>query len=183
MNAIQALCDAGGTVRITVFRANFQSPIVNIIANVIVSCTIIDKSELIPVNLFTVKGMLKQFVQTGKYYLDMRNSKDRDYPNFWFGTGFGDYITVYCVKNLFDLIPENATGMQARKFVEFRVLSDGTIQNVDIHNAYKQKRKMYADTLASFADQKIYEEEAEGELVDINSVIGVTKADDSIIVD
>jgi hypothetical protein len=181
MNALQALSAAGGTVRITVFRAFQKLPKVDILANVIVSCAIIDPSELVSINIFTVKGTLKKFSdkQAGKLFLDLMNSKDPEYPNFWFGTGFGDYISAYTIQKIVDLIPEDGT---SSRFIEFRVLENGTIQNVDIQNAYKRRRLTNAENLVKIINENQYTEEVEGEQVDIDSIIGVTEKD-SIIVD
>ncbi len=179
MNALQALSAAGGTVRITVFRAFQKLPEFDIIANVIVSCAIIDPSELVPINIFTVKGNLKKHKGTEKLHLDMMNSRDPQYPNFWFGTGFSDYISAYTIQKIVDLIPENET---SSKFIEFRVLQDGTIQNVDIQNAYKRRRLTNAENLVKIINENQYTEEVAGEQVDIDSIIGVTEKD-SIIVD
>jgi hypothetical protein len=181
MNALQALSAAGGTVRITVFRAYQKLPKVDILANVILSCTIIDPSELLPVNIFTVKGTLKKTSNAGrdKLFLDLMNSKDPEYPNFWFGTGFNDYISAYSIQKVLDLIPEDGT---SSKFVEFRVLENGTIQNVDIHNAYKRRKLTNAENLAKIINENQYTEEVEGEQIDIDSIIGVSEKE-SIIVD
>ena len=182
MNAIQALCSAGGTVRITVFRAFHKFDKIQILANAVVSCTAIDKAELIPVNIFTVKGSLKYFNASGKYYLDFRNSKDPDYPNFWFGTGFADYVSAYTVKKMVDRIPENAQGRESRKFVEFRVLEDGAIENVIVDSAFKQKRQMIADNLAKILDDgNEYVEVVEGEQLDIDKIIGVSDKDSILV--
>lgn len=179
MNALQALSAAGGTIRITVFRAFQKLPKFDILANVIVSCAIIDPSELAPKNIFTVKGNLKKYACAGKIHLDMMNSKDPQYPNFWFGTGFSDYISAYTIQKIVDLIPENET---VSKFIEFRVLQDGTIQNVDIHNAYKKRKLTNAENLVKILNENHYTEEVAGEQVDIDSIIGVAEKD-SIIVD
>ena len=181
MNALQALSAAGGTVRITVFRAYQKLPNFDILANVIVSCAIIDPSELVPINIFTVKGTLKKSSNGGgdKLFLDMINSHDPQYPNFWFGTGFSDYISAYTIQKIVDLIPEHET---SSKFIEFRVLENGTIQNVDIRNAYKKRKLTNAENLVKILNENKYTEEIAGEQVDIDSIIGVTEKD-SIIVD
>jgi hypothetical protein len=179
MNALQALSAVGGTVRITVFRAFQMLPKVDILANVIVSCAIIDPSELVPINIFTVKGNLKRYSGPMKLHLDLMNSKDPQYPNFWFGTGFSDYISAYTIQKILDLIPEDGT---SSRFIEFRVLENGTIQNVDIQNAYKRRRLTNAENLVKIINENQYTEEVEGEQVDIDSIIGVTEKD-SIIVD
>jgi|GEM_PF-6553935 hypothetical protein len=181
MNSIQALCSAGGTVRITVFRAFQKFDKVQILANVVVSCTAIDKAELIPINIFSVKGSLKYFNASGKYFLDFRNSKDPDYPNFWFGTGFGDYVSAYTIKKMVDLIPENSQDRESWKFVEFRVLEDSSIENVNVDSAYKQKRQMIAENLAKIADGKEYVEDVEGEQLDIDKIIGVSDKDSILV--
>jgi hypothetical protein len=181
MNALQALSAAGGTVRITVFRAYQKLPKVDILANVILSCTIIDPSELLPVNIFTVKGTLKKTSNAGrdKLFLDLMNSKDPQYPNFWFGTGFSDYISAYSIQKILSLVPEDGT---SSRFIEFRVFENGTIQNVDIHNAYKQRKLTNAENLAKIINENQYTEEVEGEQIDIDSIIGVSEKE-SIIVD
>jgi hypothetical protein len=181
MNALQALSATGGTVRITVFRAYQKLPRVDILANVIVSCTIIDPSELLPINIFTVKGTLKKTSNAGrgKLFLDLMNSKDPQYPNFWFGTGFSDYISAYSIQKILSLVPEDGT---SSRFIEFRVLENGTIHNVDIHNAYKQRKLTNAENLVKILNESQYTEEVQGEQVDIDSIIGVTEKD-SIIVD
>jgi hypothetical protein len=183
MTALQALSAAGGTVRITVFRGFQKLPQYDILANVIVSCAIIDPSELVPINIFTVKGTLKKFLKGGKdkLSLDMMNSRDPQYPNFWFGTGFSDYISAYTIQKIVDLIPEDADATFSR-FIEFRVLENGTIQNVDIHNAYKKRKLTNAENLVKILNESQYTEEVAGEQVDIDSIIGVTEKD-SIIVD
>jgi hypothetical protein len=183
MNAIQSLCDAGGTIRITVFRANFDSQAVKIISNVIVSCTIIDKSELIPINIFSVKGMLKYFHNSGKYFLDMTNSKDSNYPNFWFGSGFSDYVSAYTIKKMSDLLPGSSdyNGKESRIFVEFRVLEDGSIVNVDIKNAYKHKKKNIADNIANIIIDNDYIEEIEGEQLSIDKILDVSENDGILV--
>lgn len=172
MNAIQSLCLAGGTVRITVYRASFSSPSVEFLANVIVSCTIIDKSELIPINIFTVKGTLKRFPSTGKFFLDFKNSKDPAYPNFWFGTGFSDYVSAYTVKQMVDLIPDESTGDEIKRFIEFRVLENGTVENVDVNTAYKQRKQRIADSIVNLLGESHYVEEVLGEQIDIENILG-----------
>jgi hypothetical protein len=147
----------------------------------VVSCTAIDKTELIPINIFSVKGALKHFTSSGKYFLDFRNSKDPAYPNFWFGTGFSDYISAYTIKKMVDLIPENAQGRESRKFVEFRILEDGIIENVNIEEAYKQKRKMIAENIAKIIDGKEFSEEVEGEQLDVDNIIGVSDKDSIVV--
>jgi hypothetical protein len=114
-----------------------------------------------------------------KLSLDMMNSRDPQYPNFWFGTGFSDYISAYTIQKIVDLIPEHET---ASKFIEFRVLENGTIQNVDIHNAYKKRKLTNAENLVKILNESQYTEEVAGEQVDIDSIIGVAEKD-SIIVD
>jgi len=181
MNSIQALCSAGGTVRITVFRAFHKFDKVQILANVVVSCTAIDKAELIPINIFSVKGSLKYFNASGKYFLDFRNSKDPDYPNFWFGNGFSDYVSAYTIKKMVDLIAADAQGKDSRKFVEFRVLEDGSIENVNVDTAYKQKRQMIAENIAKLIGDKEYVEEVEGEQIDIDKIIDVSDKDSILV--
>ena len=146
-----------------------------------VSCTAIDKAELIPINIFSVKGSLKYFNASRKYFLDFRHSKDPDYPNFWFGTGFGDYVSAYTIKKMVDLIPENSQDRESWKFVEFRVLEDGSIENVNVDSAYKQKRQMIAENLAKIADGKEYVEDVEGEQLDIDKIIGVSDKDSILV--
>ena len=181
MNAIQSLCSVGGTIRITVFRVCHKFDKVEVLANIVVSCTVIDKSELFPINIFSVKGCLKYFNTSGKYFLDFRQSKDPDYPNFWFGTGFNDYISAYTVQQILDRIPEGSQGQEAGKFVEFRVLADGLIENVNVDIAYQQKRKMIAENIAKIIDGKEFFEEVEGEQLDIDKIIGVSDKDSILV--
>lgn len=178
MNALLALCNAGGTIRISVFRNYYVDDNVEYLATVIITCTLYDKSELVPVNIFSIKGVLKKHSNTDKLFLDLQNSKDPELPNFWFGPGFSDYINVYTIKKIVDNIPVG----KDRRCIEFRVLEDRTIQNVNIKNAFIQKRKLIAENIGKLINENIINTDIlDKDQIDIDSIINI-KETDSIFV-
>jgi hypothetical protein len=163
MTAIQLLSASGGTVRIMVSKSYQKTAIFKILGNVIISFTVLNRVELVPVNIFTIQGTLNRHLATNKLSLDFGQCN--------FGAGFDDYINVYAIKKLLDLIPEETSGKESHRFIEFRVLEDGTIENVPIYNAFKQKRKLIAENIEKIVKANVFIEEAEGEQVDINALI------------
>jgi hypothetical protein len=167
MNAIIALCKAGGTIRITVFRNYYSSENVEYYATVLVSCTVNDNQELIPVNLFTVKGVLKKIRGEKELILYFGNSKDLLYPNFWFGSGFSNYVNADTVIEMLSRIP---LGTDDKQFVEFRILENGTIQKVDSAESFYKKSKSIAEEICSIISKSHGKTVRESDSV-INAII------------
>lgn len=179
MNALKALCNAGGSIRIDVFRNFYTDNNVKFLATVIVSCTLFDKSELMPININSVKGVLKINLNSGKLSLDLSNSKDPELPNFWFGPGFSDYINADTIKKIIDHMPEEKN---SRKFIEFIVLGDGTIKNVDSKKLFIKKRILIAENMGKLLNEQCTEDESlVSDQIDIYSIINI-KEKDSIFV-
>jgi hypothetical protein len=175
MNALMALCNAGGTIRINVFRNFYTDNNEKFLATVIVSCTLFDKAELISININSIKGVLKKNLNSGKLSLDLSNSKDPELPNFWFGTGFSDYINAETIKKIVDHIPDEKN---SRKFIEFIVLEDGTIKNVDPKKLFIKKRIIIAENMEKLLNENCIEDEILiSDQIDIDSIIMIKEKD------
>lgn len=157
MDAVNSLGQLGGYIRVAVFPAHVNTDKVTFHANVTIQLFIPDLSQgykivddkIVASNhvmITTIKGSLKEFVESGKSMLDTGNTQDFKYPNSFFGSGLRKYVSPELIESMIARIPTTGDKKKDVYIAQFRVV-DNKVEKVDKIQMSNTERAEVADDI------------------------------------
>ena len=161
MDAINALGQLGGYVRIATFPAKVSTEKVEFLANCTVQVFIPDLSSGFDVvgegsdrnivakkhlMIATIKGPLKHFTGSNKTILDLSNNQDFNYPNSYLGTGVRKFISSELIMSMLNRMPKTGDKTKDVYIAQFRVVN-GQIEKVNRPTMTNEERAIIASDI------------------------------------